>query len=150
MQSVEGLVVRCREGDEKAWAELIDHFTPLIMSIPLRIGLQQADAEEVFAEVCLRLARSLDGIRAPAALPRWLALAARRVALDVLQKKRPAPVADLPEVADDRTPQDLVATAERGSTKSNHSQMSFLSTGFLTRRGFQVAGVCHASISVSS
>jgi RNA polymerase sigma factor (sigma-70 family) len=66
------LVSACLAGDEEAWGELIDRYSRLIFSIPLRQGLSRDDAADVYQAVCLDLVAELPKLRDPQALPAWL------------------------------------------------------------------------------
>src|SRR5688572_9771761 len=66
------LVSACVDGDERAWAELIDRYKRLIFSVPLRQGVPRQDAVDLFQAVCLDLVAELPRLRDPQALPRWL------------------------------------------------------------------------------
>jgi RNA polymerase sigma factor (sigma-70 family) len=66
------LVSACLSGDEQAWSELIDRYSRLIFSIPLRHGLTREDAGDVYQAVCLDLVAELPKLRDPQALPAWL------------------------------------------------------------------------------
>jgi RNA polymerase sigma factor (sigma-70 family) len=75
---VTGLVTRARNGEEQAWAALVERYAPLIWSICRRHRLGDADADDVGQRVWLQLADHLDQVREPAALPGWLATTTRR------------------------------------------------------------------------
>jgi RNA polymerase sigma factor (sigma-70 family) len=66
------LVAACLEGDEQAWSDLVDRYSRLIYSIPLRQGLPREEAADVFQAVCLDLVAELPRLRDPQALPAWL------------------------------------------------------------------------------
>lgn len=66
------LVSACLSGDERAWNALVDRYSRLIYSIPLRQGLSRDDAADVFQAVCLDLVTELPKLRDPQALPAWL------------------------------------------------------------------------------
>jgi RNA polymerase sigma factor (sigma-70 family) len=66
------LVSACLCGDEHAWSELIDRYSRLIFSIPVRQGLTREEAADVFQAVCLDLVAELPKLRDPQALPAWL------------------------------------------------------------------------------
>jgi RNA polymerase sigma factor (sigma-70 family) len=66
------LVSACRDGNERAWAALIDKYKNLIFSIPIKNGLSRADAADIFQAVCLDLLTELPRLRNPTALPKWL------------------------------------------------------------------------------
>lgn len=70
--SNERLVRECREGNEAAWATLIEKYKNLIFSVPIKFGLSRDDAADIFQAVCLDLLSSLAQLREPEALPKWL------------------------------------------------------------------------------
>jgi RNA polymerase sigma factor (sigma-70 family) len=72
------LVTRARNGDTQAWHAIVERYAPLIWSVCRRYRLANADAEDVGQNVWLYLARHLDTLRDPAALPGWLATTTRR------------------------------------------------------------------------
>lgn len=68
----ERLVQACLEGNEEAWSALVDKYKRLIYSIPMRYGLSQEDASDVFQQVCFGLLSELAKLRDPKSLPAWL------------------------------------------------------------------------------
>ena len=84
--SVPVLVQRAVDGDEAAWAAIVDRYATLIWSVCRRFGLPQADADDVAQAVWLRLLEHLPGLREPAALPGWLVTTTRRECLRHAQK----------------------------------------------------------------
>ncbi len=66
------LVKKCLAGDENAWALLIDQHKALIYSIPIKYGLSQQEAADVFQATCTELLVRLPQLREPRALPKWL------------------------------------------------------------------------------
>jgi RNA polymerase sigma factor (sigma-70 family) len=75
------LVQECLAGKEAAWAALINKYKNLIFSVPLKYGLSQEDAADVFQAVCLDLLMELTRLRNPEALPAWLISAAHHRSL---------------------------------------------------------------------
>jgi RNA polymerase sigma factor (sigma-70 family) len=69
--SDEQLIHRCLEGDQQAWAALIDRYKNLIYSIPMKLGMHQ-DASDVFQAVCVSWLANLSQLRKERALPKWL------------------------------------------------------------------------------
>jgi RNA polymerase sigma factor (sigma-70 family) len=67
-----------RNGDHRAWNALVERHSPLVWSICRRFRLRQADAEDVFQTVWMRLVEQLDNICEPAALCGWLSTTTRR------------------------------------------------------------------------
>jgi RNA polymerase sigma factor (sigma-70 family) len=67
----ERLVSECLNGSQEAWSALIDKYKNLIYSIPVKLRMYD-DAPDIFQAVCLDLLSSLDQLREPRALPKWL------------------------------------------------------------------------------
>jgi len=103
------LVVRAMEGEQAAWDEIVERFSPLVWSICRRFRLSDPDAHDVGQNVWLRLVEYLPSLREPAALPGWLATTTRRECLRVQrlswqhEKQLAQPEIDLP--ADEETTQ---------------------------------------------
>jgi RNA polymerase sigma factor (sigma-70 family) len=75
----ERLVRACLQGDERAWAALLEKYQRLIYSIPFRYGAGPADAADIFQAVCTELLAELPKIRKVESLRAWLmTVAARR------------------------------------------------------------------------
>jgi RNA polymerase sigma factor (sigma-70 family) len=72
------LIEACRAGDQTAWEELIRRYQRLIYSIPLRAGLDQDSAAEVFQLVFTKLYEKLDTLTQPERLSAWLVTTAKR------------------------------------------------------------------------
>ena len=53
----ERLITECVNGNEEAWAALIEKYKNLIFSIPVKLGFSRDDAGEIFQQVCLKLLR---------------------------------------------------------------------------------------------
>lgn len=66
------LVAACLSGDQTAWETLIQRYQRLIYSIPIKTGLSQDDASDIFQSVCLKLYEKLSGIRDAERLSSWL------------------------------------------------------------------------------
>jgi RNA polymerase sigma factor (sigma-70 family) len=82
------LVQECLAGKEAAWADLINKYKNLIFSVPLKYGLSQEDAADVFQAVCLDLLMELTRLRNPEALPAWLISAAHHRCLRLSRRRR--------------------------------------------------------------
>jgi len=72
-QPITDLVTRARNGDQRAWDDLVERYAPLVWTVCRRYQLRSADAEDVHQTVWLQLVSQLDKIRDPGALPGWLA-----------------------------------------------------------------------------
>jgi RNA polymerase sigma factor (sigma-70 family) len=75
------LVAGAAGGDETAWHEIVDRYTPLLVRVVLGYRLSSAELEDVAQTVWLRLIEQLDQLREPRALPGWIVTTARREAL---------------------------------------------------------------------
>ena len=80
------LVMRARDGDERAWAALVERYAPLIWSLCRRYRLDTTDTADVGQNVWLLLVNQLGKLRDPAALPGWLATTTRRECGRVLSR----------------------------------------------------------------
>jgi len=77
------LVGRCLEGEQAAWNELVEEYSRYVYAIVSRgFRLRDADAEDAFQEVFLRIYDRLGSLRDPDALRPWIAQLTRRVCLD--------------------------------------------------------------------
>ncbi|HEY7594669.1 MAG TPA: sigma-70 family RNA polymerase sigma factor [Actinophytocola sp.] len=86
--AVVDLVHRAAGGDQAAWDAIVARYAPLVWGICRRHRLSDMDADDVGANVWLRLVERLGTIKEPAALPGWLATTTRNECLQVLRAKR--------------------------------------------------------------
>ena len=84
----EALIRECLKGNEQAWGNLIDKYKNLIFSIPIKVGLSQDDASEVFQMVCTELVKQLPNLRKPRALPKWLISVATHESFRITNRNR--------------------------------------------------------------
>jgi len=99
-QPITDLVTRARNGDQRAWDDLVERYAPLVWTVCRRYQLRSADAEDVHQTVWLQLVRRLEAIRDPAALPGWLATATQRECVRVLRTgRRPHTAEYVPDAA---------------------------------------------------
>ena len=75
---ITSLVDAAAAGDERAWHEIVDRYTPLLASVIGRFQLTTAENQDIAQTVWLRLVENLGGLREPQALPDWIIAAARR------------------------------------------------------------------------
>jgi RNA polymerase sigma factor (sigma-70 family) len=76
--SVIALVERAASGDQNAWNDIVERYSPLVWSICTRYRLSDQDIEDVGQTVWLLLVEHLGELREPAALPGWLATTTHR------------------------------------------------------------------------
>lgn len=80
------LVARIRAGDEQAWVTLTDRYTNLLWSVARGMRLSGPDAADAVQTTWLRLVESLDRLREPEHLGRWLVTTVRRECLATLRR----------------------------------------------------------------
>jgi RNA polymerase sigma factor (sigma-70 family) len=97
--SVVALVSRVGDGDQEAWDELIERYSPLVWSVCLRFELSRQDIDDVGQSVWLLLVENIGTLREAAALPGWLATTTRRECLRVVRAARRHDHASLPSEA---------------------------------------------------
>src|SRR5438874_170812 len=81
------LIRACLAGDRQAWETLIRRYERLLYSIPLRCGLSEDDAADVFQTVCVRLLENLEKLRDEGHLTGWLITTAKHEAWRVRRQK---------------------------------------------------------------
>lgn len=87
--SDEALVRACRRGDEAAWEALVNRYRRLVYTVPLRAGLDEEAAADVFQRVFTALVERLDGISQPERLSAWLVTTARRETWRMVRRRAP-------------------------------------------------------------
>jgi len=79
------LLAACRRWDPRAWRSLVDRYRRLMYGIPRALGLQPADAEEVFQQTFTALLRSLDRLQDGSRIEAWLVTTSRRASLRLIR-----------------------------------------------------------------
>jgi RNA polymerase sigma factor (sigma-70 family) len=111
--SVSALVARVCDGDQEAWNELVERFTPLVFSICKRYQLSRHDTDDVGQSVWLLLVENIASLREAAALPGWLKTTTTREVFRVMRVARRHDHDDLPP--EGQIPGDTdAATIEEG------------------------------------
>lgn len=103
------LVLACRRGDQLAWEKLIRRYQRLIYAIPLRAGLDEDEAAEIFQDVFTTFFQKLNDIEEPEKLQAWLVTTARRktwrtIARSHPRKREDADATDSAATVPDETP----------------------------------------------
>jgi len=88
-QSDTDLVACCIAGDDRAWSALIDRYSRLVYSIPVRHGLAKQDAEDVFQGVWALVVKHLPKLRDARTLPAWLITTTQRETWRVSRGRTP-------------------------------------------------------------
>jgi RNA polymerase sigma factor (sigma-70 family) len=94
--SVVSLVARVAEGDQEAWNEVVERYSPLVWAICTRYQLDRPDIDDVGQTVWLLLIENIGRLRHAAALPGWLATTTKHECLRVLRSARRRELAALP------------------------------------------------------
>jgi RNA polymerase sigma factor (sigma-70 family) len=82
------LVAGCARGDARSWRDLVNRYRRLVYGIPRALGLQPADADEVFQHTFAELSRGLSRLRDVDRLAGWLATTAHRESVRVRRGDR--------------------------------------------------------------
>jgi RNA polymerase sigma factor (sigma-70 family) len=88
------LVDACLEGDAQAWDELVERYGRLVYSVPRRLGLPDAEADDVFQIVFGIVLRRLETLRDVDRLSAWLLRTTFREAWRIVRRQRPAALPD--------------------------------------------------------
>jgi RNA polymerase sigma factor (sigma-70 family) len=82
------LIEACLKGSGQAWEALLVRYQRLIYSIPLRYGLPEHDANDIFQNVSLLLWENLGRVRDRARLGAWLVITARRECWRMIRQRK--------------------------------------------------------------
>jgi RNA polymerase sigma factor (sigma-70 family) len=72
-ESDEALIAACLQGDQAAWATLVNKYKKLVYSVPLKFRMTPDDAADIFQAVWIDLFADLGNLRHAGALRSWLA-----------------------------------------------------------------------------
>lgn len=96
METDEDLVHRVRRGDLDAFDALARRHREAVRRVAARI-VGPHEADDVAQDALLRALHALDAFRGDAAFKTWILRIATNTALNALARKRPVPVAEMPE-----------------------------------------------------
>jgi len=82
------LVLGAQGGDARAWRQIIERFTPLVVSITRAYRLSLEDGQDVSQVVWLKLYENISQLREPRALPGWIRTTAQHESLRQLKAAR--------------------------------------------------------------
>jgi RNA polymerase sigma factor (sigma-70 family) len=128
----EDLLAACLRGEQAAWNALVDRYAALIYSIPLKHGVSEHDAADVFQSVCVTLLEKIGSIRDPRGLPAWIITTTSRQSWALLRQRnrevtRPAehtPTDDDPVDPEPLPEDEVLALENQYLVRSALSQMS--------------------------
>jgi len=125
------LARRCRNGDPKAWRELIRRFTPLVYRVAFRMLKRQDEAEDVSQEVFLRMHKSFGTYDPTRSLAPWVARTTYNACLRRLEKvgkrSESADPEALTHVQDERAPSPEESAASQEATRILEKALTELS-----------------------
>jgi len=98
------LVSECRQGNEQAYARLVDTYKGLVYSVSYRLLGDSAEAEDAAQETFLAAFRGLHTFREGAPLAPWLSRIAHNYCLRQLHRRGPTTVSLEARLADDLEP----------------------------------------------
>lgn len=98
------LVARCRDGDERAFAELVDRYKGVVFALVARSVPDRGRAEEIAQDVFVRVHRGLPSFRGESRLSTWI----YRITVNLLAAQR-RPVATEPLEGRGETPRQIGA-----------------------------------------
>jgi RNA polymerase sigma factor (sigma-70 family) len=82
------VLAACSRQDPRAWRELVRRYRRLVYGMPQALGLQWADAEEVFQQTFSTLLQALPRLQQPERLEAWLVTTSRRISIRMLRAER--------------------------------------------------------------
>ncbi len=115
-QDTTALISRCLDGDERAWAQLVQQYTRLVYSIAYKSGLGDEDAADLVQNVFTIVLRRLESLQHVERFSAWLITVAHRESWRLKRSRQESPLADDLDPADETTPLDtLVVEWEQAS-----------------------------------
>ena len=82
------LVASCRQGDEGAWATLVERFGGRVYSIAYHFTLRREDAEELSQEIFLKVFENLHRYDGKYSFAAWLVSLARNLCIDHYRRRK--------------------------------------------------------------
>lgn len=84
------LIAKTLEGDESAFAELMERYLPPVYNFALGLTGKKEDAEDIAQEALFKAWKHLKRFKPNASFKTWLFSIARNTAIDYARKKRPS------------------------------------------------------------
>ena len=85
---ISSLVASAAGGEQEAWRELVDRYSPRLVTVIRRFRLTASETEDVAQTVWLRLVEYLGNLREPQAFPLWIITTGRRESIRYLSAQR--------------------------------------------------------------
>lgn len=83
------LVARCRRGEEAAFRDLVDRYSPMVFALASRLVRPPLRAEDIAQETFLRVHRGLALFRGDASLATWIYRIVSNVAFEARRREHP-------------------------------------------------------------
>jgi RNA polymerase sigma-70 factor, ECF subfamily len=112
------LVVRAQAGDDVAFAELVERFSPRLRYFLRKLLPSAHDAEDALQDVWLNVLRALSRLTDPQAIVAWLYRIARDQAFAKLRKVRP-----IEQLRDESTVADVTPEDDRDFSPEDAAQI---------------------------
>lgn len=87
-QAEKDLIERCREGDRRAFADLVDRYKVIVFNLVDRMVFDKAVTEDLAQEVFIRVYQGLPGFRGESRLSTWIYRIAYNVCAAELDRAR--------------------------------------------------------------
>ncbi|MEO5616389.1 MAG: sigma-70 family RNA polymerase sigma factor [Candidatus Eisenbacteria bacterium] len=100
------IIRRCKEGDERAYRELLQRFQRPVYSVAFRMVRSAEDAEDATQETFVRVFRALDRYDPARSFEAWLFTITTRLCIDLMRRRRVRPISlsrQDPESGEDQT-----------------------------------------------
>ncbi len=111
------LIKRCIDGDESAWANLVEKITPAILSVCRLMRLSKEESLDIFGQVCYLLLQNLSNLKSSEKIISYVSTITRREILRVIRRKQLFDTVD-PEISKSisvttfKTPDEILNESE--------------------------------------
>jgi len=82
------LVERCRNGDDEAWRQMVDHLGQRVFSVAYHFTLKREDAEELSQEIFLKIFENLHRYDGSYPLVAWVVSLSRNLCIDRYRRRK--------------------------------------------------------------
>ena len=86
------VIRRCREGDERAYRELVQRFQRPVYAVAFRMLRSSEDAEDITQEPFVRVFRALDRYDPARSFEAWLFTITTRLGIDLIRRRKVRPI----------------------------------------------------------
>ena len=100
------IIRRCKQGEERAYRELVQRFQRPVYSVAFRMVRSAEDAEDATQETFVRVFRALDRYDPARSFEAWLFTITTRLCIDLMRRRKVRPISlsrQDPESGEDQT-----------------------------------------------